>query len=45
MDTIYEEVKRTRMPHEYYVDGTEEYVKMKNDLINKTKRMVLEGKK
>ncbi len=45
MATIYEEVKRTKMPHEYYVDGTEEYVGMKNDLINKTRKLVLEGNK
>lgn len=44
MATIYEEVKRTKMPHEYYVDGTEDYVNMKYDLINKTKKLVLEGK-
>ena len=44
MATIYEEVKRTKMPHEYYVDGTEDYVNMKYDLINKTKKVVLEGK-
>ena len=39
MATIYPEVKRTRMPHEYYVDGTEEYVEFKNDLIVHTKKM------
>ena len=44
MATIYEEVKRTKLPHEYYVDGTEDYVNMKYDLINKTKKLVLEGK-
>ena len=45
MNSLYEEVKRTVNPHEYYVDGTQEYVDMKNDLIKKTKKLVLEGKK
>ena len=45
MNSLYEEVKRTVNPHEYYVDGTKEYVDMKNNLINKTKKLVLEGKK
>ncbi len=40
MNTLYPEVKRIRMPHEYYVDGTKEYVDMKNDLIAKTKKLV-----
>lgn len=39
MNTIYPEVKRVKMPHEYYVDGTEEYVDFKNDLIIKTKKL------
>ena len=39
MAKIYPEVKRTRMPHEYYVDGTKEYVDFKNDLILKTKKL------
>ena len=40
MDTLYPEVKRTKMPHEYYVDGTEEYVQFKNDLITRTRKLV-----
>ena len=44
MAKIYPEVKRTRMPHEYYVDGTKEYVDFKNDLILKTKKLVKEDK-
>jgi nicotinate phosphoribosyltransferase len=41
MATIYEEVKRTIMPQEYYVDGTEEYVNFKNEIINETKKLVM----
>ena len=40
MDTLYPEVKRTKMPHEYYVDGTEEYVQFKNDLITRARKLV-----
>lgn len=40
MQTLYPEVKRTNMPTEYYVDGTEEYVNFKNDLIQKTRKRV-----
>lgn len=40
MATIYPEVKRTKMPHEYYVDGTKEYVDYKNNLIIETKNKV-----
>ncbi len=40
MKTLYPEVKRTNMPSEYYVDGTEEYVNFKNDLIQKTRKRV-----
>ena len=39
MKKIYPEVKRTKMPHEYYVDGTEEYVEFKNVLIVETKKI------
>ena len=35
MKTLYPEVKRTLNPHEYYVDGTEEYVDMKREMIRK----------
>ena len=41
MQTIYPEIKRTQMPHTYYVDGTEEYVNMKNDLIVNTKKLIM----
>ena len=41
MKTIYPEVKRTRMPHEYYVDGTQEYVDFKTDMIVNTKKLAL----
>ena len=40
MNTIYPEIKRVKMPHEYYVDGTDAYVNFKNDLIVKTKKLV-----
>ena len=40
MKTIYPEIKRTKMPHEYYVDGTEAYVNFKNDMIISAKRLV-----
>ena len=40
MATLYPEVKRLQNPHEYYVDGTEEYVNFKNDLIVHTKKLV-----
>lgn len=40
MNTLYPEVRRTIMPHEYYVDGTEEYVARKYDIIEKTKQLV-----
>ena len=33
MKTLYPEVKRTLNPHKYYVDGTEEYVNLKNQMI------------
>lgn len=44
MSKIYPEVKRTRMPHEYYVDGTQEYVDFKNNLIEETRKLVKENK-
>lgn len=40
MKTLYPEIKRTVMPHEYYVDGTEEYVNFKNNMIKETKELV-----
>ena len=40
MATLYPEVKRTVMPHEYYVDGTENYVNFKNQVIRDAKKMV-----
>jgi len=33
MRTIYPEIKRTLNPHKYYVDGTKEYVNLKNQMI------------
>ena len=41
MKTIYEEVKRLKNPHEYYVDGTENYINLKNRLIRETKQKIL----
>ncbi len=40
MGLIYEEVKRDENPHNYYVSATEEYVKFKNDLIAKERKLV-----
>ncbi len=40
MSKLYPEVKRTKMPHEYYVDGTIDYVNFKNELIAKTRKLV-----
>ena len=40
MAKLYEDYKRAIMPEEYYVDGTEEYVNFKNDLIAKKKMLV-----
>ena len=37
MNLLYPEVRRAILPHEYYVDGTKEYVDFKYDLINNTK--------
>lgn len=41
MRTIYEEVKRAKNPHEYYVDGTEDYIAFKQDFIRETKQKVI----
>ncbi len=40
MNKLYPEIKRTTMPHEYYVDATEDYLNFKNDLIQKTRKRV-----
>lgn len=40
MATIYPEVKRTMNPHEFYVDGTEEYVSFKKETIENAKKLV-----
>lgn len=40
MATIYPEVKRTRMPHQYDVNGTKDYVNFKYNLIQKAKKLV-----
>lgn len=39
MKTIYPEIKRELNPHEYYVDGTLEYVEHKNKMIRKLKQI------
>ena len=41
MNKIYPEIKRTMNPHIYYVDGTKEYVDMKNKLISETRKKVI----
>ena len=41
MQALYPEIKRVKNPHEYYVDGTKEYVDMKNSLIAKAKNIVI----
>ena len=41
MSKLYPEIKRTMLPHIYYVDGTKEYVDMKNRLIAETKKKVI----
>ena len=38
MDTIWDEVKRLRFPHKYYVDLSEKLYNLKNDLIQKNKK-------
>lgn len=40
MNTLYPEVKRAVNPAEYFVDGTKEYVEFKNNLIQKTRKLV-----
>lgn len=45
MARIYPEIKRTEMPHEHHVSGTKEYVDFKNELIEKTQRLVRERRK
>lgn len=40
MLTLYPEVKRIVMPHEYYVDGTNDYVTFKRQLIKETRDRV-----
>ena len=42
MSKLYPEIKRTMLPHIYYVDGTKEYVDMKNKLIAETRKKVIE---
>ena len=37
METIYPEVRRISNPHEYYVDGTDKYIELKNGMINKAR--------
>ena len=40
MGKLYPEVKRIDLPHEYYVDGTKNYVEFKNKLIEDTKKSI-----
>ena len=40
MKTLYPEVRRTKMPHEYPVSATEEYIETKKQLILKTKNSI-----
>ena len=40
MNELYPEVRRSINPHEYYVDGTKEYVNMKYNLIENTKKLI-----
>lgn len=40
MNKLYPEIRRTINPHVYYVDGTEEYVDFKYDLIEETRNKV-----
>lgn len=44
MSTIYPEVKREVNPHTYYVDGTQEYVEFKNNMIKSLRNRELGGK-
>ena len=39
MNRLYPEIKRTLNPHEYYVDGTEDYVNFRTETIQKTKKL------
>ena len=39
MATIYPEVKRNKMPHEYHVSGTNEYVTFKNEMIEEARKL------
>jgi nicotinate phosphoribosyltransferase len=38
MNTLWDEVKRLRNPHTYYVDLSEKLWNLKRDLINKNKK-------
>lgn len=40
MALLYPEYKSTTMPEEYYVDGTEEYVNFKNEMVAKIRKKV-----
>lgn len=37
MKLLYDEIKRSKMPHQYYVDGTESYVEFRNNMIEETR--------
>ena len=40
MKTLYPEVKRIENPHKYFVDGTVEYVKFKNQMISDMRKLI-----
>ena len=41
MGTIYPEVKRNKMPHQYHVSGTVDYVNFKNEMIEEARKLTL----
>lgn len=41
MATIYPEVKRNKMPHQYHVSGTVDYVNFKNEMIENARKLEL----
>lgn len=45
MATLYPEVKAILNPHEYYVDGTDDYINFKDDTIENVKKLIYPGLK
>ena len=45
MATLYPEIKRTKNPHEYYVDGTEDYVTFKKELIKEKRAEIFQKRR